>query len=255
MKFGVFALAGLLAFPAAGGAQTGGFEAQRPSNLVPVTRFAVTPWVGFRVPYGAGESVVYNPETTEQFSVHENRGGGWALGLNGEAQVSGPLSVVGSVAYSAADEDNVRFVAQDSTEFGFHIDGPEMVFLRAGVQYRLPDPVPDDRRFHPAAFVTVAPAVVFMDYPDFEGLDADDVTGTSTQYALNLGFDAVTMLNSRGVALSIGVEDYLTFFDTGFAQRRDQIVLGTYLEDDVTIDYDYSYSNVLLVRAGISWRF
>lgn len=255
MRFGVLALAGLLAVPAAAGAQSGGFEAQPPANLVPVTRFALTPWIGFRVPYGTGESVVHIDETDEQFSVEEARGGGLAIGLNGEAQVFGPLSVVASVAYSAADEDEVRFVGQDSTEFGFHIDGPEMVFLKAGFQYRLPDPMPDQRRFHPAAFVTIAPAVVFMDYPDFEGVDDDNVIGTSTQFALNLGLDAVTMLNSRGLALSFGVEDYLTFFDTDHSGRRDRIVLGSYLEEPVTIDYDYTYGNVLVLRAGLSWRF
>lgn len=255
MRFGVLALAGLLALPAAAGAQTGGFEAQPPTNLVPVTRFAVTPWVGFRIPYGTGGGHVFATAAEEQFQVAEARGGGWALGLTGEAQVRGPLSVVAAVGYSAASEDEVRFTGRDSATFGYQIDGPEIMFLKAGVQYRLPDPVPDERRFHPAAFVTVAPAVVWMDYPDFNGDFDDDVSGTSTQFALNLGLDAVTMLNSRGLALSFGVEDYLTFFDADHARRRDQLFIGTYLEDDVAIDYDYTYGNVLLFRAGVSWRF
>lgn len=255
MRFGVLALAGLLALPAAAGAQAGGFEAQPPTNLGPVTRFAITPWIGFRIPYGTGGSHVFTATGEEQFQVVEARGGGWALGLTGEAQVRGPLSVVAAVGYSAASEDEVRFTGQDSATFAFEIDGPEVMFVKAGVQYRLPDPVPDERRFHPAAFVSVAPALVWMDYPDFEGEFDNDVSGTSTQFALNLGLDAVTMLNSTGLALSFGVEDYLTFFDADHARRRDQLFIGSYLEDDVEIDYDYTFGNVLLFRAGVSWRF
>ena len=255
MRFGVFALAGLLAFPAAAGAQSGGFEAQPPSNLVPVTKFAVTPWLGFRIPYGTGGGHVFTLTDEQQYQVAEARGGGWALGVTGEAQVKGPLSVVAALGYSAASEDEVRFTGRDSLTFGYEIDGPEIMFVKAGVQYRLPDPMPDERRFHPAAFVTVAPAVVWMDYPDFPGVIDDEVAKTSTQFALNLGLDAVTMLNSRGLALSFGIEDYVTFFDADHARRRDQLFIGSYLEDSVEIDYDYTYGNVLLFRAGVSWRF
>jgi hypothetical protein len=257
MKFGVLALAGLLAAPAAAGAQSGGFEAQPPSNLVPVTKFAVTPWIGFRIPYGTGGGNIQTATDRDQFFLDEDRGGGWALGLNGEAQVTGPLSVVAGVGYSAGGEDEVRFRSpvDSSTTLGFEIDGPEVLFVKAGLQYRLPDPMPDERRFHPAAFITVAPAMVWMDYPDFEGITDETITGTSRQFALNLGFEAVTLLNSRGLSLSFGLEDYVTFFDSDRARARDRIIIGSYFEDDVAIDYDYSYGNVLLFRAGISWRF
>lgn len=255
MRFGVLALAGLLALPAAAAAQNdGGFASEPPANLVPYTRFAVTPWVGFRVPYGSGDFFVFT-ESGEQFLLEEDRGGGAAVGLDAAYQVTGPLNVVAGIAYSGADQNELTVVDEAGNATLYQADGPEIVFLKAGVQYRLPDPVPDNRRFHPAAYVTVAPALVWMDWPDFEGFDADDVNGTTRNFALNLGFDAVANIGSRGLALSFTVEDYLTFLDEDRIRVRDEAVLGDFFEEPVVIDYDESMNNILVLKAGLSWRF
>lgn len=257
MRLGVLALAGVLAIPAAAAAQdTGGFAAQPPADLVPYTRFAITPWVGLRVPYGTGDYFVFT-EGGDQFQLDEDRGGGAAVGLNAEYRLTGPLNVVAGVAYSAADEDEltVTTVGSTTTTSAFLSDGPEMWFVKAGLQYRLPDPIPDNRRFHPAAYVTVAPSLVVMDFPDIEGLDSDDVNGSSTHFGLNLGVDAVTNLGSRGLALSFGLEDYLTFWDQDRIRVRDEALLGNLFEEPVTVDYDSNSANILVLRAGLSWRF
>lgn len=257
MRFGVLALAGLLALPTAAAAQNnGGFAAEPPTDLVPFTRFAVTPWVGVRVAYGTGDYFVFT-EGGDQFRLDEERGGGFAVGLNAEYQLTGPLNLVAGVGYSGADQDQVN-VVDPLTETGesFVIDGPEVWFVKAGLQYRLPDPIPDNRRFHPAAYITVAPSVVFADYPELSGFDGnDDVNGNSRHFGLNLGVDAVTNIGSRGLALSFGVEDYITFWDENRIRVRDQVLLGSLFEEPVTIDYDFSSANILLVRAGLSWRF
>ena len=90
MRFGVLALAGLLALPAAAAAQNeGGFAAEPRAELVPFTRFAITPWVGFRVPYGSGEYFVLTETGGEQISVDEDRGGGVAVGLTPPRRIGG----------------------------------------------------------------------------------------------------------------------------------------------------------------------
>jgi hypothetical protein len=255
MRFGVLALAGLLALPAAAAAQdNGGFASEPPVDLVPYTRAAITPWVGFRVPYGSGDYFV-NTESGTQFQLNEDRGGGAAVGVDAAYQVTGPLNLVAGVGYSGADQNTLNVVDEDGNVTRFQADGPEVWFLKAGVQYRLPDPVPDNRRFHPAAYVTVAPALVWMDWPDFEGFDADDVNGSTRNFALNLGFDAVTNVGSRGLALSFTVEDYLTFVDEDRIRVRDEALLGDFFEEPVVIDYDASTNNILVLRAGLSWRF
>lgn len=256
MRFGVLALAGLLALPAAAAAQNDdGFAASPRPELVPFTRFAITPWVGFRVPYGSGEYFVFTETGGEQLQLDEDRGGGAAVGLDAAYQIRGPLSVVGGVAYSAADEDQLTVLREDGTTQLFEANGPEIWFLKAGLQYRLPDPIPDNRRFHPAAYVTVAPAVVFADFPDIEGLDNDDVNGSSRHLALNLGVDAATNLGSRGLTLTFALEDYITFWDQDRIRVRDEVLFGELFDDTVVLEYDTPASNILMLRAGVSWRF
>lgn len=257
MRFGVLALAGVLALPALAAAQNdGGFASQPPADLVPFTRFAVTPWVGVRVGYGSGNYYVFT-EAGEQFRLDENRGGGASVGLNAEYQLRGPLNLVAGVAYSGANEDeiNISTTGDNSTTRTFISDGPQMWFIKAGAQYRLPDPVPDNRRFHPAAYITVAPSLVLVDYPEIEGLDNDDVNGGSRHFGLNLGVDAVSNIGSRGLALSFGLEDYLTFWNEDRVRVRDEVLFGEFFEEPVTINYDAAVANILLLRVGVSWRF
>jgi hypothetical protein len=257
MRFGVLALAGLLTLPAVAAAQDdGGFASQPPADLVPFTRFAVTPWVGVRVGYGFGDYFVFT-EAGDQYRLDERRGGGASLGVNAEYQLTGPLNLVGGVAYSAANEDEVYISTTGATPTtqSFINDGPEIWFLKLGGQYRLPDPVPDNRRFHPAAYVTVAPSLVVVDYAEIEGLDNDDVNGTSSHFGLNVGVDAVSNIGSRGLALSVALENYLTFWDQDRIRTRDELILSGFFEEPVTVNYDETSANILMLRLGLSWRF
>jgi hypothetical protein len=255
MRLGVLALGGLLALPATAAAQDpGGFGMEPTANLVPHTSFAVTPWVGFRLGYGPGAYHVFTEGA--QYRVTEARGGNAALGLNVEARISGPLNLVGAVAYSAGDQDRLTFERLDGSRFELQSDGPSFVFAKAGLQYRLPDPIPDNRRFHPAAYLTVAPAVVITDWPAFVGFDGvTDVTGSTTHFALNVGADAVSNIGTRGLALSLGFENYLTFWNRDPVRVRDEILFGDFFEEPVTISYDRGTASLLMMRIGLSWRF
>lgn len=256
MRFGVLALAGLLVLPAIAHAQNDdGFVVQASPELVPYTRFAITPWIGIRVGYGSGDYYAIT-ESGQQYRLGENRGGGAAVGLNAEYRLTGPLNLVAGATYSAANEDEIRVTTLDAnTTTAFTSNGPQVWFFKAGLQYRLPDPVPDFRRFHPAAYVTVAPSLVVMDHAEIDGLDNDDVTGTSRHFGLNLGVDAVANLGSRGLALSFGLEDYVTFWNQDRVRIRDEVLLGGLFEEAVVVDYDAASANILLLRAGLSWRF
>jgi hypothetical protein len=253
MRLGVLVLGGLLALPAAAPGQVGDAFAADPSpQLVPYTSFAVTPWLGLRLGHGSGEYFVFT-ETT-QLRVTEARGGGAAVGLNLEGRITGPLNLVAGLAYTAASQDEITFVSLNGTEVTFRSDGPAVLFAKAGLQYRIPDPLRDDRRYHPAAYVSVAPAVVVMDWPRFEGFGSE-VSGTATNFAINLAFDALTNIGSRGLALSLGLEDYITFWNRGRTRIRDETLIGEFLDGPVTIDYDSRASNLLMLRIGASWRF
>jgi hypothetical protein len=255
MRFGVLALAGLLTLPAAAAAQSsGGFAAEPPTNLVPFSRFAISPWIGLRVPYGTSDYFVIT-ESGDQFVLDEDRGGGVAVGVNAQYQLTGPLNLVAGAAYSAGDEDRIEVSDLDGNGDTFIANGAQIYLFKAGVQYRLPDPINDTRRFHPAAYVTVAPSVVVMDWPEIEGFDSDDVNGSSTNFGLNLAVDAVTNLGSRGLTLDFALEDYITFWDEDRVRVRDEVLFSDLFAEPVAVEYNGLTANILLVRAGVSWRF
>ncbi|HEX8694224.1 MAG TPA: hypothetical protein VF746_17520 [Longimicrobium sp.] len=251
MKRSALALLGLLALPAAAAAQDRPLLANEPPpERLPQHRFALTPWIGIRVPFDAGNVVVIS-ESGDQSRFESQRGGGGMAGLNAELRLRGPWSLVVGGAYSAAEQDEITvFHTDESTEI-FDTDGPAMWFAKAGVSVRLPDPIPDNRRFHPSAFITVAPTMVWLDWNgDDEVLDR-----TSSHFALNLAADAVTRIGrSERWALSLGFEDFMTFWNTDDLRVRDTAVGEVIVGEPVVIDYDYSSSNVFVLRFGVSYR-
>ncbi len=249
------ALLGLLALPAAAHAQTRVVTTGTHPDVVPRARVSITPLVGVRVPYSTGDYYVFGASGA-QYRLTEERAGGVSLGANVEARVAGPLSVVVGAAYAPAEEDVLSFESPGSEVSQLTIDGGAMMMAKAGLSYRLNDPNPDNRRFHPSGAITIAPGMVWTDPDNIEGAP-NEVNRRSRHPALNLGFDALMRLGgSRNVALQFGVEDYITFWDTDAFRGRDQIInaLRFQEEDGVAIDYDYRASNLVLIRAGVSIR-
>jgi len=250
MKRCVLALAGLLALPVCARAQSRPiYVPEAPPQQLPGARFSVTPFVGARVPYNTGTFYVLGANG-QQLVVEEQREGSYAVGLNADARLTGPFSLVASVAYSGPQQDNFLFgTPGDSVPDGsFTDDSPTLWFAKAGVSARLPDPVPDERRFHPSAFVTVAPAMVFVN---------DAGGGNSQHLALNLGADAVTRIGRGNFALNLGIEDYITFWNTDDFRARDEARFGSetrFAGQGVSIDYDYSTANIVMLRLGVSYR-
>ena len=255
MRRCALALLGLLALPAAAHAQDRPLQAtEPPPERLPESRFAVTPFIGVRVPYQTGNYVVFG-ESGVQRVIQEERGGGTTVGLNAEARVRGPLSLIAGVAYSGREQDVLEVSSGGAETLRITSDGPALWFAKAGITYRLPDPIPDNRRFHPSAFITVAPGMVWMDWDEIDGGNAS-FSRTTRHFALNLGADAVARIGTRGAwAFTLGVEDYLTFWDTDELRVRDEAFGALVFEEPVTIDYDYDTSNIFLLRLGVSYRF
>ncbi len=254
MKRSALALLGLLALPAALAAQDRPLLANEPvPERLPEHRFALTPFIGVRVPSGGGDFVVLS-EGGDQFRFENDRGGSVMVGLNADVRVAGPWSIVFGGAYSGAEQDEytVFFPGEDETD-GFEIDGPAMWFAKAGVQVRLPDPIPDNRRFHPSAFITVAPSMVWLDYGDSE---VEALGGTSRHFALNIGADATARFGrSESWAFTLGVEDFLAFWNEDDLSARELAIAQIYAGEPVVVDFDSSYSNIFVLRFGVSYRF
>ena len=253
MRRSALALLGLLALPAAAAAQDRPMLAtDPPPERLPESRFAVTPYIGVRVPFNTGDLILFN-EDGDFARVETERGGAAMVGLNAEARVHRAVSFIAGAAYSGSEQD-VLAVGNGENVVLAETDGPAIWFAKAGVSVRLPDPIPDNRRFHPSAFITVAPSMLWMDWQEVDGGD-DDFSGTTSHFALNLAADATARLGRGDWAINLGVEDYMTFWDTDALRRRDTIVGEVIAGEPVTIDYDYSRSNIITLRLGVSYRF
>ncbi|HEX8212179.1 MAG TPA: hypothetical protein VF584_18525 [Longimicrobium sp.] len=249
-RFALTLAAGLLALPAVAGAQTRPVYSPEPHpQQLPHSRWAITPYIGARVPYNTGTFYVTGANGAD-LQVEEEREGAPAVGLNADFFFRRVLGFTAGVAFSAAPQDIFTYgTAGDTIVDRFITDAPAMWFAKAGITARLPDPSPDDRRFHPSAFVTVAPAIVFMG--EHAGQES------TRHFALNLGADATARIGRSGFAFQIGLEDYITFWDTERFLERDAARFGSeprFEGEPVLIDYNYSTANILMARFGISYR-
>ncbi len=252
MRGRLLALAGLLALPTLAAAQVR--DPGRPVGQLPDARFAITPFVALRVPYATGDQYVFT-DAGPAYLVSEERGGGAVAGAEVEMRARGPLSVLGSLAYGSNGEHQIVVTSEEGEVIPLRADGPETFMAKLALAYRLPEPRPDNRRFRPAGFLSVGPSLVRMDY------DADDEFGGSwtepiNHWGLNFGIHTATTLGSPRVALHFGLEDFLTFWDTERLSERDAVIFGSVLGDEsARVDFNYSASNIILLRAGISLRF
>jgi hypothetical protein len=245
-RFRVFALAGLLALPVSAAAQDVIPPGQTGPQLAK-SRFAVTPFVGVRVPFGGGDQfVLLEGETVSNIVISQERGGSVAAGLEAEYRVSGPWSLVGSFTVSPDGNDVARIRVTGQEDVTLSSNGAGMMFGKLGVSYRLPEPNPDTRRFHPAGFLVAAPAFVRLDPA---GADA------SWHPALNLGVQATAPIGSaRRLAFQLAIDDFITFWDTDDLRAAEEPAWSAFFGEPVSVQFDSQTSNLLVIRVGASFR-
>lgn len=255
MRRCALALLGLLALPSAVWAQDRSMlNGEPPPERLPESRFSVTPYLGARVPFTTGDAVLVD-SAGNGYLIAYQRGGAPMVGLDVTARVAGPVHFLAGAAYSAGREDVLRLATIDGDSLDTRrTDGPAIWFFRAGVQVRLADPTPDIRRFHPSALITVAPSLVHTSWGDTGFGSAADAGSTS--FALNLGADAAARIGrSDRWSFSVGVQDYIAFWNTDDIAVRDAALGSVLLETPVLARTDYSSSNILTIRFGVAYRF
>lgn len=239
------AVAVLLAAPAAARAQAN-LDPRQTGPQLPYARFAITPFVGLRAPStGADEHLYFDGETVSTTSVSRERGGAVLGGVEAEYRFARQWSAVGSYAMSARGTDVVSTTDGSSTE-SVSEHGSRFSFAKLGVSYRIPDPAVDSRRFHPGGFIVVAPAWVRMER---EGFDAVN------NKAINLGIAATAPIGaSQRLAFQIGIDDYLTWWDTDKLEAQDAALFTTPTQT-AEVDFGSSTGNIFVIRLGGSFRF
>lgn len=249
------ALLGLLALPLVAAAQDDRplLANEPPPQRLPESRFSITPYVGARVPYNTGTQVLVL-ENGDQYQLHWERGGSPMLGLDVTGKIKGPVQFVIGGAWSGRHDDFVT-VTGPSVSDTAAAQGATYLFGKAGVQVRLADPAPDNRRFHPSALITAAPSVVWVDFRDVPGFP-DAANEGSLHFAANLGADAAARIGrSNTWSFTLGVQDYLVFWNSDKLTARDATIGQVLLGEPVAVNYDYSSSNIITLRFGVSYRF
>ncbi|HET6231083.1 MAG TPA: hypothetical protein VFE05_13500 [Longimicrobiaceae bacterium] len=250
-KLRLLALAGLLAVPATAHAQAG---VQLPPGQtgpqLPRTRWAVTPFVGVRVPFTTGAQHVFvDSQTVSPTTVRRERGGAPMVGAEAEMRIKGPWSLVGTAAYSQEGSDVLSItLAGDSSAQAISFPGSSALFTRLGVSYRLPEPNPDSRRFHPAGFIVAAPALVRTHVKGGPSVN---------NWAANVGVQATAPLGrSQRLAFQIAFDDYITFWNADARLTEDVAILTPTIPSTtpLRISYGSNNSNIIALRFGASFR-
>jgi hypothetical protein len=206
--------------PALGQVQVPDAELDTPEH-VPRARLSITPFIGWRAPIAQDrrEAVIVPgalvPLAVELETRHVGSG---VAGLEAELRLFGPVALAGAVAYSNPDNRILSAETPAGTFTQVSIRGPAVWFGRAGLSLRLPEPVPDARRYRPAGFVMFGPALVREDYGQTT-LALPDSPDRVDNWALHMGARGVFPVGARGVYLLLSFENFATFWDPEDPER------------------------------------
>lgn len=235
------------------------FSANREPEVVPNAVLSITPYFGLRSPLVSDRQATVVLPGRNPIAVDltgERRGGGIA-GAEAELRF-GPIGFVASLAASNPDHVLVTSETPSGAISQVTTDGASVYFARAAISYRFAEPSDEDgmRRYRPAAFIAIGPAVVREDYSG-DGLlslgdDDDDIVDN---WALAISLKGIQPLGSRHVALHFGIEDYVTFWNTDDAeQRRLERFLDLQPGTVLNANFDYDETHIFLVHLGLSFR-
>lgn len=207
-------------------------------------RARVTPFIGTTLPLEVSGTYVLRDSVGTVQSFRELQGGNLQAGIELELPLRGRFTAVGSA--STSGRSSVTFenhVGNDTSTYAF--SGARTFFTKLGLRYRLPEPTPDTRRHHPSGYITVAPAIVHLNYDEsffgpVRGKTTDNTVG------LSLGADATSRLGASRFALHLGIEDFLQFNGVPYGAR----VRSFY---PTVRSVDVGRVNTLSVRVGATY--
>ena len=243
----VLALAGLL--PCGGTAQLMPLQddpAQRP-------RVRLSPYLAYLTSVTRGEEWVNSDGagTNTFVDVDYTLGDGYAGGIDVDIRVHGPWNVFGGAMYVSRGDS--EFAMQDSTD-GFEINGSRFVMLRAGASYTLQQRESELVVRRVSGTVHVAPFYM-REMPRAEiGFEDSPVFQDSEHFGLSVGATGELPFATDRLALQLGIDDYITFWDDDALAR----LPASFFDDEgtgTTSRSEAGASHQFVIRAGISLRF
>lgn len=179
-----------------------------------------------------------------QYAVETELAGGPAAVLNIEYAVRGPWSVLLGGAYISRDV--AGFLTENGEPEGF--TSSKTIALKAGVSLQLRESASELtlRRLGASAFV--APFFMLEMPDEVAGFEDTDLFDSANHFGVNFGVAGELPFANDRLALQVGIEDYLTFWDQASLARYP----AWRFESDADADADPTHQ--WLIRAGISFR-
>lgn len=223
----------------------------------PPPRVEVAPFMGWRFGYTTEISQFFQDSQGDVIRVFEDDevSSGPLYGVDAVYNVWGPWSAVGSFAYGPGTNINVVQETEDEQLF-FSTKNRSTMLIRAGAQFRLPEPDPiDDQRLHrPSAFLFAAPALIRVNPPELASTAPSYLDDATYQFALNLGLRATGDVPWwSDVGYMFVFEDYLTFWNDDALTTRQQRALDEQGFDFVT-QVEQDNTHLFAVRVGLTWK-
>jgi hypothetical protein len=213
-------------------------------------RLRVTPFAGVapRVTRNESLSVLLNG-TSYDFALSSDLGAGPAVGAEIEYRLYERFSIIGGGLLIARGE---VFETDQSTGEFLARPGSDFLIAKLGLAVRLREAVSDLQLRNLTATAFAAPAFI-REVPGTDLLLPAGAVEAMNSLGVNVGVNASIPLPWQSVAVQLGFEDFMVFWNEGaLASRNDAILADAGLLTETRVQADLSH--MVLFRAGVTWR-
>jgi hypothetical protein len=210
----------------------------------------VTPFVGYLASFTRSEDWVHESQAGVAFvQTDVHIGGGWGGGVVVDAPLRNGFGVTAAAGYGSRGNTQVNVLQTDDA---FLVDGHHVIFGRAGLAYQMPQDV--------SGFVlrTLGAAVhaggTVMHERPRNRLGPEDALQNATHFGINIGILAELPFARDRLALQVGVEDNIMWWDNAALSSLPYVYFNRPGESADQTRASASASHAWLLRAGLSVR-
>lgn len=239
----VFALAALVAVPRPASAQ---------SDMGWGPRLRITPFVGISPGITQeGDAFTSQAGTITRHPYEMELNSGVALGVNAEYRVWNRFSIVGEGVWSTRGSGTLTDARDARVDT---ISGSNYWIAKVAAAMRLREHNPDMQLNQLDGSIFVGPAYI-RDAPKVELNTPAGARAAITQIGLNVGADAELPLANNRLALQVGLEDFIIFWDEAAYAGRIGSVLQQRIPTIDAVGIDAGNTSLWIGRVGLTFRF
>jgi hypothetical protein len=238
----VVALAAVVVIPCSAAAQT--------SDAGWGPKLRITPFVGISPNFKqTGEANVFSSAGFSQHDYELRFASGFGLGVGAEYNVWNRFSVLGSAMWSSrGDAELLDF----DDELIYEVDGTNLWLFKGAVGVRMREIDPDMQLRRLNAIIYAGPAFVH-DRPKKELFTPPAAAQVENHIALNIGAEAEMPISNNKMAFTLGLDDYMIFWNDEDARGRIEGTLQARTAD-AEVAVEPKRSHLWMLRFGLTWR-